>query len=80
MVPARPGSDDHGARAIIAVMTTPIPLADLDPRPEPPEAPLPSDCCDSGCPVCVFDSYSEELQAYREAVAAWKTRHPYAAD
>ncbi|GAB1407733.1 hypothetical protein MASR1M8_16520 [Thermomonas brevis] len=61
-------------------MSTPIPLPDLDPRPQPPEAPLPSDCCDSGCPVCVFDSYGEELQAYREALAAWKARHPEAGD
>lgn len=60
-------------------MTTPIPLPALDPRPEPPEAPLPSDCCDSGCDPCVHDSYSDELQAYRAALAAWKLRHPEAA-
>ncbi|MFT4179611.1 MAG: oxidoreductase-like domain-containing protein [Thermomonas sp.] len=51
-------------------------LADIDPRPIPPEAPLPSDCCESGCDPCVFDSYSEELEAYRQALAAWRLRHP----
>ena len=47
-----------------------------DPRPQPPEAPLPSDCCDSGCAVCVHDTYSEELQYYREQLKAWRARHP----
>ena len=51
--------------------TTFQPLAELspdadDPRPVPPEAPLPSDCCDSGCDPCINDSYAEELQYYRE--------------
>ena len=58
--------------------TTPLPTHDA--KPEPPEAPLPSDCCDSGCQVCVFDSYSEELEAYRLSLAAWRLRHPGAAD
>ncbi|MCD9097308.1 oxidoreductase-like domain-containing protein [Luteimonas fraxinea] len=47
-----------------------------DPRPQPPEPPLPSDCCDSGCAVCVHDTYSEELQYYREQLKAWRARHP----
>lgn len=54
----------------------PVPLADLDPRPIPPEPPLPSDCCDSGCDSCVNDTYAEELAYYRQALAAWKSRHP----
>ncbi len=53
---------------------------DHDPRPEPPEAPLPSDCCDSGCDPCVHDTYAEELAYYREQLAAWIKRHPEAAD
>ncbi len=53
-----------------------LPPAADDPRPEPPEAPLPSDCCDSGCDPCVHDSYSEELQDYRERLARWLERHP----
>ena len=47
-----------------------------DPRPVPPESPLPSDCCESGCAVCVFDLYAEELAAYRAALADWMARHP----
>ncbi|MFA5591304.1 MAG: oxidoreductase-like domain-containing protein [Lysobacteraceae bacterium] len=59
-------------------MSTPdaIPLPDPDPRPLPPEPPLPSDCCDSGCCPCVHDIYSEDLQYYREQLAAWLERHP----
>lgn len=49
---------------------------DTDPRPVAPEAPLPSDCCDSGCDPCVNDSYSDELQLYRERLAKWLERHP----
>jgi hypothetical protein len=57
-------------------MTSPLTSADPDPRPQPPERPLPSDCCDSGCAVCVHDLYAEELIAYRQALAAWTLRHP----
>lgn len=49
-----------------------------DPRPQPPQEPGPSECCGSGCPLCVLDLYSDELQAYRAALAAWKLRHPEA--
>ena len=49
---------------------------DDDPRPLPPEAPLPGDCCDSGCDPCVHDSYGEALQDYRERLARWLARHP----
>lgn len=51
-------------------------MPDLDPRPLPPEPPLPSDCCDSGCAPCVNDTYAEELAHYRQALAAWLQRHP----
>ena len=51
-------------------------VSDDDPRPVPPEAPLPSDCCDSGCDPCVHDTYDEELQYYREQLARWLERHP----
>jgi len=57
-------------------MTSPLTSADPDPRPQAPERPLPSDCCDSGCAVCVHDLYAEELIAYRQALAAWTLRHP----
>ncbi len=49
---------------------------DSDPRPLPPEAPLPGDCCDSGCDPCVNDTYSEELQYYRDQLAKWLERNP----
>ena len=45
-----------------------------DPRPIPPEKPLPMDCCDSGCARCVSDIYEEELEHYRALVAAWELR------
>ncbi|QDW66811.1 oxidoreductase-like domain-containing protein [Luteimonas granuli] len=52
---------------------------DNDPRPAPPEPPLPGDCCDSGCDPCVNDTYTEELLDYRERLARWLERHPEAA-
>ena len=42
------------------------------PRPEPPEKPLPTDCCGGGCPVCVLDIYERELAEYEQSLAAWK--------
>ena len=53
-----------------------VPVQSADPRPEPPEEPGPNECCGSGCPLCVLDLYSEELQRYREALAAWRGRNP----
>jgi hypothetical protein len=46
-----------------------------DPRPLPPEKPLPTDCCGSGCSVCVLDAYQEELDHYQAQLAAWRARH-----
>lgn len=61
-------------------MIHPLSCPDPDPRPQPPERPLPSDCCDSGCPVCVHDLYAEEVRAYAKALAAWEQRHAGASD
>lgn len=47
-----------------------------DPRPLPPEKPLPGDCCDGGCDNCVLTVYTEELEEYEQALAAWRARHP----
>lgn len=57
--------------------TTPGPHADgepADPRPVPPEAPLPSECCESGCPICVHDLHAEAMAQYRLDLAAWEAR------
>ncbi|KAJ1290541.1 hypothetical protein BS78_02G252000 [Paspalum vaginatum] len=40
------------------------------PAPQPPEKPLPGDCCGSGCVRCVWDIYYDELDAYGKALAA----------
>lgn len=47
-----------------------------DPRPEPPEKPLPSDCCGGGCDPCILECYEEALVHYRERLEAWRARHP----
>ncbi|OZI71104.1 oxidoreductase-like domain-containing protein [Bordetella genomosp. 12] len=49
-----------------------------DPRPQPPEAPGPNECCQSGCIPCVYDFYSEAMDTYREDLKAWLARHPEA--
>lgn len=48
---------------------------DTDPRPLPPEKPLPQECCESGCPICVYDLYAEALEDYRRVLAAWEARN-----
>ena len=47
-----------------------------DPRPVPPEKPLPTDCCGDGCAMCVNDVYEQQLEDYEAALAAWKARNP----
>jgi hypothetical protein len=56
---------------------SPAPLAvSDDPPPRPPVEPDPGDCCGNGCDPCIFDFYEEARQHYREALAAWRERHP----
>lgn len=50
-------------------------MANTPPRPQAPEAPLPTDCCGSGCAVCVLDSYADELAAYKRALADWEAKY-----
>jgi len=47
-----------------------------DPKPNPPEKPLPSDCCETGCDPCVWDMYSDQVRAYERALKAWQARNP----
>jgi len=35
---------------------------------------------ESGCEVCVYDVCAEQLEAYPQALAAWKARHPEATE
>ena len=46
----------------------------LPPKPEPPEKPLPQDCCESGCDPCIFDQYIEALDDYKRRLAEWQAR------
>jgi hypothetical protein len=45
---------------------------------DPPEKPLPGDCCGSGCVRCVWDVYYEELEVYnaKKAAALERARKP----
>lgn len=51
------------------------PVAADDPPPIPPEAPAPEECCNSGCIPCVYDTYNEAMDEYRDALKAWRARH-----
>lgn len=76
------GLSDAGTAQAAAVMNE-LPVHDSaphdpDPRPQPPEAPGPNECCGSGCPLCVLDLYADELAVYRQRLAEWTARHPEA--
>jgi hypothetical protein len=47
-----------------------------DPKPQAPQKPLASDCCEGGCDRCVFDAYAEELAFFERELAAWRARNP----
>ena len=57
-------------------MSTSVP--DPDPMPQPPFQPDLDACCDNGCDPCIFDLYDLELDKYRQALRAWRARHPEA--
>jgi hypothetical protein len=41
--------------------------------PDPPEEPLPADCCERGCDRCVFAVYYEAIDAWRQDIErAWR--------
>jgi len=63
-------------------MTIPAPSATApadDPMPLPPEQPDFELCCGNGCDPCIFDLHDLEMDKYRQALRAWKLRHPDAA-
>ena len=40
---------------------------------EPPEEPLPADCCERGCDHCVFTVYYEAINAWRRDIESrWR--------
>ncbi|WP_062538102.1 oxidoreductase-like domain-containing protein [Mizugakiibacter sediminis] len=49
-----------------------------DPRPTPPEPPLPGDCGGGGCSRCVFDVCEDARARFETALTAWRGRHPRA--
>jgi len=46
--------------------------------PQPPEQPELEACCGSGCDPCIFDAYDLAMDDYRQALRAWRSRHPEA--
>lgn len=50
------------------------------PPPTPPTPPDDNACCQSGCVLCVYDLYQEELDRYRLALAAWQEQQRDKAD
>jgi hypothetical protein len=51
-------------------------LPDPDPKPEPPVQPDFDQCCGNGCEPCIFDLHDMAMDQYRQALRAWKARHP----
>lgn len=44
-----------------------------------PQPPLPPDldaCCGNGCDPCIFDLHDLAMDQYRQALRAWRARHP----
>jgi len=60
------------ARAVVSTMRAKA-LARHAVIPDPPEEPLPTDCCERGCERCVFTVYYEAIDAWRRAIeAGWR--------
>jgi hypothetical protein len=58
-------------------MTMPSPPDD-DPMPVAPPQPDFELCCGNGCDPCIFDLHDLEMDKYRQALRAWRARHPEA--
>jgi hypothetical protein len=60
-------------------MSSPAPSStptDDDPMPVAPPAPDIDLCCGNGCDPCIFDLHDLAMDAYRQALRAWRERHP----
>jgi hypothetical protein len=60
-------------------MSSPAPSStptDDDPMPLAPPAPDIDLCCGNGCDPCIFDLHDLAMDAYRQALRAWRARHP----
>ena len=62
------------ARIVMTLTTAP----DVDPMPQPPAQPDLDACCGNGCEPCIFELYDLEMDRYRQALRAWRARHPQA--
>ena len=54
----------------------PVPAVDADPMPVAPPQPDLDLCCGNGCDPCIFDLHDLAMDAYRQALRAWRARHP----
>jgi Oxidoreductase-like protein, N-terminal len=62
------------ARAVISTMRAKA-FARQAVIPEPPEEPLPGDCCERGCDRCVFTLYYEAIDAWsRDIESGWRKK------
>jgi len=44
--------------------------------PMPPVQPELEACCGNGCEPCIFELHDLAMDAYRQALRAWRARHP----
>ncbi len=64
--------------AMTSIPPSPSPQ-EADPMPVPPAQPDFELCCGNGCDPCIFDLHDLAMDAYRQALRAWRLRHPDAA-
>ena len=64
--------------ALPAPAAAPASLEADDPMPQPPVQPDIDACCGNGCDPCIFDLHDLAMDRYRQAMRAWKARHPEA--
>ena len=49
---------------------------DPDPIPQPPPELDWEACCGNGCEPCIIELHDLAMDAYRQALRAWRLRHP----